>query len=326
MILSKTVYGSHLYGTSTPESDTDYKGLFVPSLKDLFLQRAPRTLHYDTGDKNRRNTSEDVDCELFSLGQFINMAIQGETAVLDMLHTPDHMILESSDVWRYLVQHRSEFYTTHMKAYLGYVRKQAAKYGVKGNRLRDLTAVGNANDDIMRQYGPSRINELKALKVRDITKFLPETEFTGFITETDRKGGTQTFYQVLGRKYQMTLDFVEFKRLVGEIQRDYGDRARKAEAAEGIDWKALSHAMRGAVQLEEIYETGDLQFPLKRKDRVLAVKTGKVPFKEVQQELEDLVDRVELLSIQASKNGMRSKVDADRWERFVVDVYKKWAF
>lgn len=323
MILSKTVYGSHLYGTSTPESDTDYKGLFVPSLKDLFLQRAPRTLHYDTGDKNRRNTSEDVDCELFSLGQFINMAIQGETAVLDMLHTPDHMILESSDVWRYLVQHRSEFYTTHMKAYLGYVRKQAAKYGVKGNRLRDLTAVV---DSIKKMKEQMNSLPLGPMTVGHVVNNLPTTEFTGVITETDRKGGTQTFYQVLGRKYQMTLDFYEFERLVCHIFDDYGDRARKAEAAEGIDWKALSHAMRGAVQLEEIYETGDLQFPLKRKDRVLAVKTGKVPFKEVQQELEDLVDRVELLSIQASKNGMRSKVDADRWERFVVDVYKKWAF
>lgn len=323
MILSKTVYGSHLYGTSTPESDTDYKGLFVPSLKDLFLQRAPRTLHYDTGDKNRRNTAEDVDCELFSLGQFINMAIQGETAVLDMLHTPDHLILESSDVWRYLVQHRSEFYTTHMKAYLGYVRKQAAKYGVKGNRLRDLTAVV---DSIKKMKEQMNSLPLGPMTVGHVVNNLPTTEFTGVITETDRKGGTQTFYQVLGRKYQMTLDFYEFERLVCNIFGDYGDRARKAEAAEGIDWKALSHAMRGAVQLEEIYETGDLQFPLKRKDRVLAVKTGKVPFKEVQQELEDLVDRVELLSIQASKNGMRSKVDADRWERFVVDVYKKWAF
>lgn len=323
MILSKTVYGSHLYGTSTPESDTDYKGLFVPSLKDLFLQRAPRTLHYDTGDKNRRNTAEDVDCELFSLGQFINMAIQGETAVLDMLHTPDHLILESSDVWRYLVQHRSEFYTTHMKAYLGYVRKQAAKYGVKGNRLRDLTSVV---DSIKKMKEQMNSLPLGPMTVGHVVNNLPTTEFTGVITETDRKGGTQTFYQVLGRKYQMTLDFYEFERLVCNIFDDYGDRARKAEAAEGIDWKALSHAMRGAVQLEEIYETGDLQFPLKRKDRVLAVKTGKVPFKEVQQELEDLVDRVELLSIQASKNGMRSKVDADRWERFVVDVYKKWAF
>ena len=313
-LLSKTVHGSQLYGTNTPESDTDYKGIFVPDLRELFLQNAPRTLHYDTGDKYRKNTKDDVDFELFSLGQFVNMAIAGETIVIDMIHTPDHLTLESSDVWQYIVQHRSEFYTTHMKSYLGYVRKQASRYGVKGNRLRDLTAVYNA----VKEYDRP---EFSASKVGDIAMYLPETEFTGFVVESQTKGGTQTFYQVLGRKYQMTLDLSEFIRLVGGIFKDYGDRARQAEKNECIDWKALSHALRGANQMKEIYETGDLQLPLKTSDRVKAVKLGEVSFKDVKEELEQVCNDVESLSVVASKNGMRKEVDRKRWEKFVVDVY-----
>ena len=317
-LLSKTVHGSQLYGTNTPESDTDYKGLFIPDLKEIFLQKAPRTLHFDTGSQFSKNTSADIDFELFSLGQFVNMAIAGETIVIDMIHTPDHLTLESSDVWKYIVEHRSEFYTTHMKSYLGYVRKQASRYGVKGNRLRDLTAVM----DVIKHFdGP----EYSTMTVGDIIKYLPETEFTGTIVEAQTKGGTQTFYQVLGRKYQLTLDFNEFKRLVGGIFKDYGDRARQAEQNEGIDWKALSHALRGANQLYEIYATGDLQLPLKTADRVKAVKLGLVPFKEVQQELEETCNVVETLSIVASKNGMRKEVDRPRWEKFVFDVYVEHA-
>lgn len=318
LVLSKTVHGSQLYGTNTPESDTDYKGIFVPDLKDLFLQKAPRTLHFDTGSKFSKNTKDDVDCELFSLGQFINMAIAGETIVIDMLHTPDHLTLQSTDVWSYLVNHRSEFYTTHMKSYLGYVRKQASRYGVKGNRLRDLTAVMN---EINKQAAIMNTLPLGPMTVGHVVNSLPETEFTGKIVEAQTKGGTQTFYQVLGRKYQMTLDFYEFQRLVGDIFKDYGDRARKAEQNEGIDWKALSHALRGANQLKEIYETGDLQLPLKTADRVKAVKLGQVAFKDVQEELEQTCNEVESLAIIASKNGMRKEVDRKRWEEFVVDVY-----
>ncbi|AIA65012.1 nucleotidyltransferase [Cronobacter phage S13] len=318
LVLSKTVHGSQLYGTNTPESDTDYKGIFVPDLKDLFLQKAPRTLHFDTGSKFSKNTKDDVDCELFSLGQFINMAIAGETIIIDMLHTPDHLTLQSTDVWSYLVNHRSEFYTTHMKSYLGYVRKQASRYGVKGNRLRDLTAVMN---EINKQAEIMNTLPLGPMTVGHVVNSLPETEFTGKIVEAQTKGGTQTFYQVLGRKYQMTLDFYEFQRLVGDIFKDYGDRARKAEQNEGIDWKALSHALRGANQLKEIYETGDLQLPLKTADRVKAVKLGQVAFKDVQEELEQTCNEVESLAIIASKNGMRKEVDRKRWEEFVVDVY-----
>lgn len=322
MILSKTVHGSQLYGTNTPESDTDYKGLFIPDIKELFLQRAPRTLHFDTNKSGTKNTSEDVDFELFSLGQFINMAIQGETIVIDMLHTPDHLTLQSTDVWSYLVNHRDEFYTTHMKSYLGYVRKQASRYGVKGSRLRDLNSVCDAIN-----LASTRIHSenVDSCCVQDIIMFLPQCEFAGLVTEDQTKGGTQTFYQVLGRKYQMTLAFKEFKRLVFAIQKDYGDRARKAEENDGIDWKALSHALRGARQLEEIYETGDLVLPLKQKERVKAVKLGQISFKEVQEELEEVCNNVESLSVKASKNGMRKEVDRKRWEKFVVDVYSDYA-
>lgn len=162
---------------------------------------------------------------------------------------------------------------------------------------------------------------LGPMTVGHVINSLPQTEFTGTITEAQTKGGTQTFYQVLGRKYQLTLDFYEFKRLVGGIFKDYGDRARQAEMNEGIDWKALSHALRGANQLKEIYETGDLQLPLKTADRVKAVKLGQVDFKDVQAELEQTCNDVESLAIVAAKNGMRKEVDRNRWEDFVVDVY-----
>ena len=39
-----TVHGSHLYGTSTPSSDRDYKGVHLPSGRELVLQRAENVI------------------------------------------------------------------------------------------------------------------------------------------------------------------------------------------------------------------------------------------------------------------------------------------
>ena len=33
-------FGSHLYGTSTPASDLDYKSVWIPPAKNIILQQA----------------------------------------------------------------------------------------------------------------------------------------------------------------------------------------------------------------------------------------------------------------------------------------------
>ncbi len=159
-----------------------------------------------------------------------------------------------------------------MKAYLGYVRKQAGKYGVKGSRLADLHKV--------------------------LGEFLEWTTFT------DHKSGQQYFYNVLGRKFQTTITVKEMKYSLEKLDAEYGERARKAEANEGVDWKALSHALRGGLQLQEIYSSGDLKYPLAQATLIKKIKAGELPFKEVQDILETTVDAVERLAHQAEKNGL----------------------
>lgn len=55
--LVRMKFGSHLYGTATPESDTDIKGVFLPELRDLLLARAPRHQHTSTGDNSTIRSS-----------------------------------------------------------------------------------------------------------------------------------------------------------------------------------------------------------------------------------------------------------------------------
>lgn len=322
----KSYFGSHLYGTSTPESDVDFKEIFVPHPRDILMCQAMNHTNCNTNNNATKNTKDDIDHELFSLKYFFKLAADGETVALDMLHTPPELVVASDlpEVWKFIQDNRARFYTTDMKAYLGYVRKQAGKYGVKGSRLADLHKVLDVIRDVPEWKYDDRpqqkgINE--RWKVQDIAEKLPLGEFLEWTTFVDHKSGEQKFYNVLGRKFQTTITVKEMKYSLEKLDAEYGERARKAEANEGVDWKALSHALRAGLQLQEIYMTGDLQFPLTHAKMVKMVKAGELPFKEVQELLESVVDEVEILAHTAEKNGMPKKVDMKFWDDFVEKVY-----
>ena len=74
-LIVKTVFGSHLYGTDTPESDKDFKGIFMPSKKEIFLGKIPKSISESTKKGSEsKNTAEDIDTEIYSLQYFIELA------------------------------------------------------------------------------------------------------------------------------------------------------------------------------------------------------------------------------------------------------------
>ena len=316
--IMKGYFGSHLYGTSTPESDVDFKEIYVPHARDILTGNVKEHMSKNTNNTSSKNTKDDVDHELYSLKYFFKLAADGETVALDMLHTPPSLVVKSDlpDVWKYIQDNRSRFYTTNMKSYLGYVRKQASKYGVKGSRLAVLRQALKRSNEWGKYFDNGAVIRLSHMK-----NVLPVGEFASWVETENEKTGKQTFYSLLDRKFQDTLTNKEFNAILVKLEENYGERARKAEANEGIDWKALSHACRGGLQLLEIYKTGDLVYPLQDAPFILDVKLGKHTFKTVQEFLEDIVDQVEHASEQAAKNGMQQKVDMSFWDDFLEQVY-----
>ena len=138
----RSIFGSHLYGLSTPTSDKDYKEVFVPSLRTVILNgpNANQNLTTKT-EEQAKNTADDVDIEKFSLSTFVQHLCNGEMIAVDMMHTERHHWMETTPAWEYLRKHRQYFYTKNMRSYLGYIRKQVAKYSFKGSRLNILNEI-----------------------------------------------------------------------------------------------------------------------------------------------------------------------------------------
>ena len=47
-IILKIKFGSHLYGTNTPESDLGIKGVYLPSAHDILLGRVRKSVVNET--------------------------------------------------------------------------------------------------------------------------------------------------------------------------------------------------------------------------------------------------------------------------------------
>lgn len=301
-LIVKTIFGSHLYGTDTPESDKDFKGIFMPSKKEIFLGKIPKSISESTKKGSEsKNTAEDVDTEIYSLQYFIELALKGETIALDMLHTPKELTLISSPIWEDILLHRKKFYTKSLKSFVGYARKQAAKYGIKGSRISAAKSV----IELLKKYHPDT-------KMYDLWHKLPVDEHLYF---TDSKQNIR-MYQVCGKQIQETAKVGYVLPILESFVEQYGARARLAEKNEGIDWKAVSHALRAAMQTESILTKGTIEFPLPKADYLRKVKQGELHYiNDVAPVLEYLMDRAEYLS----KTSTLPKVpDREFWESFVV--------
>ncbi len=286
-IIFKTKFGSHLYGTQNEKSDTDYKGVFLPTINDLLCGKLKKSVKLDTKKGTEKNTSEDVDCEIYSLHYFLDLAIAGETVALDMLHTPLPFAEISTPAWARIHVARKKFYTKNMKSYLGYCRRQASKYGIKGSRLADAKKV---------------LNYLKTCdenkRISDCVDKFPEGEHIYERTMEDSKSKEKRAFEICNRLVPFDCRVKYAIEMVTNFYDSYGERARKAEANEGIDWKAVSHAFRAGYQLKEIFESGDLKYPLKKAGFLREIKEGKYHYKDdnISLKLENLIDKIEILA------------------------------
>lgn len=299
------VFGSHLYGTNGPNSDRDFKGVFMPTKRDIVLQRVPKSISETSKIGTGKNSPDDIEKEFYSLHHFIHLACEGETVALDMLHAPSSMILHDTPIWDELVGLRSRFYTKNLRAFVGYARRQAAKYGVKGSRLAEAKIVLGF------------LRDHKDNLVEEVWDILPKGEH--IMKHTDLDG--RRLYEVCGRKMTMRSTCSHNIPMLEKFTQNYGDRARQAESNEGVDWKAVSHAFRAGYQVKHILVEGGYTYPLPETEYLKKVKNGELHFaNEVAPALDTLMDELEVLT---QKSELPEKVDRTYWDNWLVNVIKE---
>jgi len=307
-IILKTIFGSHLYGTDTPESDKDYKVIYMPSKWDILLNKNLHTSQQkQTKIGKGKNTKEDIDIEYIPLHQFIKLACQGDTMALDLLHTPGSVIIKKNYIWAEIQERRKTFYTRNLKAFVGYARKQASKYGIKGSRLDTCKKVMNILKSVP---GETR--------VRQVLGNIFEWEHTRKLIN---KNGIREL-EVCNKKIQETQSCEYAHSIIRRYYEEYGKRAKEAADNKNIDWKAVSHAIRAAYEVLSIYKIRNIIFPLEQAEFLKEVKLGKLDYlTKVAPKLELLMDEIKTRSTVVD---LPEEVNKEYWELWLIDTVENY--
>lgn len=291
-ILANSVFGSKLYGTSTPSSDDDFRGVYIPERSDLILQRVQDVI------------SLPGDSQMFSIHKFMNMLCSGQAVAIEMLFS--NQLVADSDRWQEIVRNRHRFVTKRMSAFMGYAKSMASKYSVRADRRHDIS--------ILRQFLADCDGRAKISSIWDS---LPVgTWMTKTTSETTRTEDKRV-YNVCGREYTAHTYVSHLYECVDGIYAEYGKRVQSIQDG-NIDYKAVMHAFRVTRQCEELLRTGELKFPLSSAEELLRIRLGEVRDVSLLQSLQDEVASVEE---QIQQSSLRDSADRIWADQFILSLY-----
>jgi len=311
-------FGSHLYGTATPQSDIDVKAVYLPQARDILLQHVRPTLVQGLQKAaGERNAPGDVDRELFSLQRFLELLSEGQTMALDMLFAPEAMMTRApAPIWQEIQMNASRLVTRRATMFVRYCRQQANKYGIKGSRVSAARqALAMLADAEARLGTTARLGAAEPA----IVGLVGASEHVTLLDQTMPSGQVVRHLTVCGKLMPFTSPIKHAREIGQRLVDEYGQRATQAERNEGVDWKALSHAVRVGREAIDLLTTGRISFPLPYAAELLAIKRGERTYEAVAATIDALLIDVEAA---AATSSLPEAPDQDFIDDLVVRAYR----
>jgi len=225
------------------------------------------------------------------LQRYLDLLAEGQTVALDMLFAPDAVMTTSpSPWWREIQASGHQLISKRATSFVQYCRQQANKYGIKGSRVAAARKVLAMLTTAQKRLGNTGKLELIAAQLADLAATTAHVALVDLPSPGDRP---VRHLEVCDRKISFSASLKMGREIAERLVNEYGQRALQAERNEGVDWKALSHAVRIGREALELFQRGRITFPLPYADHILSIKRGLVPYKTVAMEIEQLLEDVE---------------------------------
>lgn len=286
-----------------------------------------------------------VDVKIFSLQKFIQLCSKADTNALDLLFSLNNNNIpqytysvttrqkkeEPKSLWNnsvyvaksyipfwYILQHKDKLINTdRLESPITYAFKQAIKYGLKGERLFYLKYVLEEAKKL--SFKPICATQKYHTVCELVNDFLKLDGKHLKIDELDNKGKKELYLNVCGVQHQYNLELDTFiERIEEKINKEYTSQRTK-DAADGNDWKALSHAIRVLLEVKQLLEDGTITFPCIENRFLLRIKQGKINREVIDEffnkQLSNILEKVKL-------NELGWKYDEQFWNEFILNEVK----
>ncbi len=311
-ILDSTVFmtlgGSHAYGTNTPESDVDRRGVCIPQNRNLYFG-FPR---HNFEQKDKWESGEDKT--VYDFRKAVDLMLGGNPNMVDLLFTPECFWEHVQAPWLELLEHRESFLSAKMRhTYGGYAFAQLKRikhhrnYLLNPPKKRPERADFGlperkpvSNDDLQAfVWLATKLleNSIEHMNLSEETKAdLAGVNFIGLMQS--RAGDTDL--DTLSKLTGMPDSFVDIcmreKRYMSacnafeSYQRWKTERNPKRAATEakyGYDTKHAMHLVRLMRMGMEILGTGKVNVFREDREELLDIRRGAWSYEELEQYAQD---------------------------------------
>lgn len=299
MIL-KFASGSHAYGTTTPNSDRDYIGIFMPNEEYILGNKVCESVEIRTNPSSsgKQNTKDDTDTILYSLPKYLKLLSANNPTVIETLFYPDNCVLFCNQLGQKLLDNRMLFPSKKVKwTFSGYAVSQKKSLTHKKERWE---AIGKG------------LVKLEEWIQQGCTTLPQRLDLTSKLTEK----GTWGIYEK-----GASCDYVQF-HLLREVN-SYGHRVEDLKKY-GFSLKFASHLIRLLDEGLQFLVEGKLDLPLPNNNLVRDIKLGKYPLDQV---LKMSEDREKLLDEAYVRSPLPHTPDLEAIEKLQISMLKEfWSY
>ena len=266
-LIFKCKAGSHLYGTNTPLSDVDYRGVFIPDER-YFYGCMLSTEQFE--DKKNDET-------YFEIRKFMHLALDNNPNIVELLFVPQNMWEVATYEWQLICNHKKLFLSKKAKyTFLGYAHSQFKRIKTHRNWLLNPP------------------------------KKKPEPEDYGLVTKTIMSDDDLGAYNSLDSKITVVEDLMKVvtkNKAYKNAQREWesyqnwkknrNPERAKLEEKFGYDTKHASHLIRLISEGEELLLNGTITFPRPDAKYLLQIRAGELTYEQLYRELEIYEEKFE---------------------------------
>lgn len=277
-ILFECVAGSHLYGTSTPTSDEDIRGVFVPP-KEYFIG-------FQHHIKQVENKTQDI--VYYDIRKFLALCCDNNPNIIELLFVPYEQWRVKSLEWEWIVANRDIFLSKKARwTFSGYAVSQLHR--IKQHRAWLLNP-------------PKKQPERKDFGLPE-DKTLVSKEQLNTYNELVERAQDVSIDKLNELVWQLQLDvnamvvlqhekaFLNANRVWGQYMNWKQNRNPERAAIEekwGYDTKHAAHLYRLISEGEELLLKKNITFPRFDADMLREIKQGKYTYDELMSMVGDI--------------------------------------
>ena len=265
-IIFETLAGSHLYGTSTPDSDMDSRGVCVVPINDMLDPFQNFEQFEDNVEKDRT---------IFNLPKFFQLASKANPNIIELLYAPKESLVTLTSQGKLLLDNVTLFASQLARqTFIGYSYSQLKRINLHREWLLNPPSKKPLRKDFglpeMSHFGLERIDNLIHAPVDTI-----KDEWREYALAEQSYRSAKQYWD----NYENWMKNRNPKRF--EIEKKYG-----------FDSKHALHLYRLLTEGLEFLTTGRIIFPRPDRGVLLDIRNGVYSYDELMKMTSDFEDKI----------------------------------